>query len=922
MWGAVIEEKKTNFSTLIKLVAPVILFVVPLLVLLGWQFDNETLKSLVPGYVAMNPFTALCFMAVSLALWRATKPGLYNTAIIILVGFILAVIGLVVYGSLSADVGLALDHILFSEKLGTNQMAPNTAISFVLVGVGLMLLRVSKMWVVWAVRSAAMLLMSVAGVAILGYILDLRPLYGVADFIPMALHTAMLFLVVGVVIFMHTLHNKLPLDKPIVTIFIVLIVTLIGTINVASVTFRELRTIQQKVLTNNKVLSQVEELISQVKDAESAQRGYELTRDEVYLKPYYKSLANYDKPLSSLQTLLEGNPEQLARMDKLGGLISQKFEFIAMVVKFEMEGNTAAAVASVRTNRGNDLMSEIRAVGAEIKTTATSGLEQELAQQQGANNRSLSTILLGTLTGVLMIGTVIVLLIRENRLRNVAEDHLRLEKNAAVAAQVKDEAILSSIGDGVFALNPRGKIILFNKAAHKITGFTAEEAMNRPYQEILQFRSKDGEHKQDDFIHNALKGKVSNMADSTTVIHKNGHPVAVADSAAPVYDPHKKLIGIIVVFRDVTQELQTEAAMRESNERFEKVAEATSDAIYDLNAKTGEIWWGKGVEFGYTLTHAGRNLEWWMNHIHPDDAKRITNEMTAIYEGNASHWSREYRFLKANGKYAYVRDRAIIQRNDKGKVIRVIGSIMDITQQKELNLAKDEFLSLASHQLRTPLTAIRLFSEMLVDGQVGKLNKQQHEYAEKIEQSTERMVRLIGDILNISRVQLGRLKIEPKPLHIEDIVERSVEEIRPVAKQKGLTLTYKKSTLAPTQIDVVLMEQIIHNLLTNAVRYTHKGGVEVALDQDGNGYLLSVKDTGIGIPKESENRIFERFYRADNAVKVEGEGTGLGLYLIKMVMRTTGGQVWFKTREGKGTTFFVKIPLRGMQEHEGDRGLR
>lgn len=259
---------------------------------------------------------------------------------------------------------------------------------------------------------------------------------------------------------------------------------------------------------------------------------------------------------------------------------------------------------------------------------------------------------------------------------------------------------------------------------------------------------------------------------------------------------------------------------------------------------------------------------------------------------------------------------------------RPVGGVVifrDFTKELEVDRAKSEFISIVSHQLRTPLTSIRLFTDLVKEEQTGPLNAKQREYLDKIEVSTLRMVKLVGDILNVSRIEMGRLKVSPELHQLEEIIQEKLDEISPQLKAKKIKLTYKRpdKLTAKVKVDPNLIGQIIHNLLTNAVRYTREknGTIDVVFEHSKKGYEFLVTDNGIGIPDSAKSKIFTRFYRADNAISVEGEGTGLGLYLIKMILETAGGKISFVSREGKGTTFHVIIPTSGMRAKEGDRTL-
>ena len=235
------------------------------------------------------------------------------------------------------------------------------------------------------------------------------------------------------------------------------------------------------------------------------------------------------------------------------------------------------------------------------------------------------------------------------------------------------------------------------------------------------------------------------------------------------------------------------------------------------------------------------------------------------------------------------------------------------SRHHELEQSKDEFVSLVSHQLRTPLTSMRLFVEMLLDGQVGTVNEKQHEYLRMIEVSTGRMIDLVSDFLNTSRLELGQLEIKPQPGHLEDIVASIVDQVTPLATQEKLTIVFEKPVLPKVPIEPNLYGQIVNNLLSNAIHYTPEGGsIHVNLAENANGYQLDIADTGIGIPLAAQPELFKRFYRADNAKHVIGEGSGLGLYLVKRIVDICGGKVWYESHEGQGTTFHVIIPLSGM----------
>jgi len=237
----------------------------------------------------------------------------------------------------------------------------------------------------------------------------------------------------------------------------------------------------------------------------------------------------------------------------------------------------------------------------------------------------------------------------------------------------------------------------------------------------------------------------------------------------------------------------------------------------------------------------------------------------------------------------------------------------DITHLKEVNRMKSEFVSVASHQLRTPLTSIRLFIEMLERGDVGKLNKDQKEYIENVSQSTRSMIQLVNDLLNLSRIESGKLKIETQSVQLDILIQEIITEADIIAKEKNCEIIFNKQEKSAPMVltDANLLRQVIHNLVTNAIRYSlpDKCGINIYLQKKKDFYVISVADSGIGIPEEIKERIFGKFFRADNAVKTSTDGSGLGLYVAKMIIERLGGEIWFESKEGEGTTFSIKLPL-------------
>lgn len=382
---------------------------------------------------------------------------------------------------------------------------------------------------------------------------------------------------------------------------------------------------------------------------------------------------------------------------------------------------------------------------------------------------------------------------KQEQILGVLED-VEKEKRSTERERDKVSAILLSIGDGVFVVDKDLKIILFNQAAAKISGFSAKESIGKKYDQILKFIFEENEKVNSTFIKKAIEtGQVQEMSNHTILFRKDGSKLSVADSAAPLKDKKGKVVGCVVVFRDVSKE-------------------------------------------------------------------------------------------------------------------------------REIDRMKTEFISLASHQLRTPLSAMRWFAEMLINGDAGKLNKEQLDFTENIYDSNQRMIELVDALLDTSRIESGRLIIDPKLTDLSKIVDQVVKELKVKIKAKKIKLVVSiHKQLPKIKVDPKLIASVYQNLISNAVKYTPKSGeISVFVSKKEGEILSQVTDSGVGIPKNEQSKIFEKFFRARNVSKLETEGTGLGLYLAKAVIESSGGKIWFKSKRDKGATFWFSLPLSGMKAKEGE----
>ena len=234
---------------------------------------------------------------------------------------------------------------------------------------------------------------------------------------------------------------------------------------------------------------------------------------------------------------------------------------------------------------------------------------------------------------------------------------------------------------------------------------------------------------------------------------------------------------------------------------------------------------------------------------------------------------------------------------------------------KKLDKAKDEFVSMASHQLRTPLTSVKGYISMVIDGDAGKITDQQKLLLDEAFTSSEKMVNLVNDFLNVSRIQTGKFTLEKTPVDLAKLVDEEVKGLVQSATKRQIKLDYKMPTGVPDlNVDAGKIRQVVMNYIDNAIYYSNPDStIKIELAVDGDEVVLTVKDTGIGVPVSEQAGLFTKFYRASNAKKQRPDGTGVGLYLAKKIITAHDGKIVFSTIEGKGSTFGFRLPINELK---------
>jgi two-component system, sensor histidine kinase and response regulator len=387
--------------------------------------------------------------------------------------------------------------------------------------------------------------------------------------------------------------------------------------------------------------------------------------------------------------------------------------------------------------------------------------------------------------------------------------------------------------------------------------------------------------------------------------------------------------GVVINERDVTERRQAEEALRKSEERFQLIARATNDTVWDWDLLTNRVWWNEGIKtvFGYPEDAVLNDGHWWDQHIHPDDHQRVLDGMRRIIDSGGHFWSAEYRYRRADATYSDVFDRAYVMHDRHGRPVRMIGAMMDITDRKrfeqELARARDdalasvrlksEFLANISHEVRTPLNGIIGMTVLLQDSE---LKPEQHSFVETIKNSSEALLSIINDILDFSKIEAGKLRCETLDFDLRATIENTIELLADRAEKKHIELVLLVDTDVPTHLrgDPGRLRQVVTNLVVNAIKFTEQGEVviRVSLESETDTHLtlaFTVKDTGVGIPATALPYLFQAFSQVDGSTSRKHGGTGLGLAISKQIVEMLGGQIGVESVLGQGSTFWFTARL-------------
>jgi PAS domain S-box-containing protein len=519
------------------------------------------------------------------------------------------------------------------------------------------------------------------------------------------------------------------------------------------------------------------------------------------------------------------------------------------------------------------------------------------------------------------------------------------QKRAAAALAAQREwyrVTLASIGDAVIASDPEGRVTFMNDVAKRLTAWNPADAVGKPLGEVFRIINEETRAPVENPAEKVLHSGVTVvLASHTVLIGRDGREWPIADSAAPILDDAGRILGVVLVFHDVTEQQRAHAALAAQRGRFETTLASIGDGVIATDV-AGHIEFMNAV--------AEQLTGWRLEEVRGrpcNDVFRIIDESTrqpapnpvsqVLTQGDVVGLSNDTLLIAADGTERAIDDSGAPIREAGGRLAGVVLVFRDVSERRRIeaerqaaarererlltaerqarleseqaNRVKDDFVAMLSHELRTPLSAILGWTQILQAKSPGE--ETLHHGLEVIERNTRAQSQLISDLLDISRIGSGKLVLDVQTVDLGEVLADSLETVRYSADDKGVALRSRTEPVNPIVGDAARLGQVMWNLLTNAIKFTPRGGrVDVQLRQAGSTAELTVRDTGVGIRAEDLPRVFERFRQGGGATTGRHGGLGLGLSITKHLVELHGGSVRAASEgEGKGVVFTVELPL-------------
>ena len=573
--------------------------------------------------------------------------------------------------------------------------------------------------------------------------------------------------------------------------------------------------------------------------------------------------------------------------------------------------------------------------------------QREIIEEINTTKKTIKSAVLGWIAKdgheVLMEYTIIPVLNKDGEIaffESIGRDITKRRKTeeALRESEEKLRIMFESIEDGIAIVDLTGKILEVNAAHLRIFGFSHKEEIIG--QNAFDHISKKDRARAIEGMKNIFEEENSDLSEYT-LCKKDGGEFDAELSASLLHNSSGKPVGVISVTRDITKRKEIKGALQESEKKYSTLVEMGPDGVLLVQGKKILFANHRFYEmFGFSESeiidktivvllsgYMGDLLSGTSSDERIGFMKNLQNVMQGSVDPSCIY---QVPFKKKNGDIIWVEINSNpIEYNGKPAEIVLLRDITEhkrledelqesydrlqvaYAELKEVDQMKTDFVSVVTHELRTPLAIIRNNFEMFLDGTFGDLNEVQNESMEMLFKNINRLVKVVQDSLEMSRIYGGRVKIKPEPLNIGELFEKIVSDMKLLAEEKGHELSLEVSEgVSVVKCDGDKITQVLTNLLYNAIKFTPNGGkisVNVKNADENGSILVEVKDNGIGIPKDEHENIFKQFYEVDSRLNHETGGTGLGLSIAKGVVEAHGGKIWVESTPEVGSTFSFTI---------------
>jgi len=465
------------------------------------------------------------------------------------------------------------------------------------------------------------------------------------------------------------------------------------------------------------------------------------------------------------------------------------------------------------------------------------------------------------------------------------------------------KAVVDNVIDGIITINPKGFIQTFNQAAEKIFGYKESEIIGQNMKLLMP----------DSYVNeydNFLLNYVNDTGTKVEGLKKNGSFFPIDLSISQINLGHEIIFAAIL--RDITEEQYQKEELKQSQERLQSILDNVYEGIITINSKGIIDSFNLAAEeiFGYKQNEViGKNVKMLMPEPYHSEHDGYLNNFISTGKAKIIGIGREVRGRRKDSSI-FPLFLAVTNIQNHGKPL-FVGMVRDLSEQKRLEQLKNEFVSTVSHELRTPLTSIRGSLSLIESGVMGKVNEKVEPLIEIALNNSNRLILLINDILDIEKIESGKMDFNLEIIDLNKIIESCVKANDSFAKEHSVSLNFEKTVSnISVYVDSNRLQQVLTNLISNAVKYSPKNEcVTIQLLIKNRKVIVEVKDKGPGIPDSFKKQIFQKFAQADSSDTKQKGGTGLGLSISKAILEKFGGTIGFLSLKDQGTTFFFDLPI-------------